>query len=339
MKHVILAGGKGKRMRPLTETIPKPLLPCKNKPLIEHVMDATHPFIDEYVISVGYLGEKIRKHFKGEYRGKKVKIVEDQYMNGPTKAILAAEKEIEKKFLVTAADIITTPSSIKKLVSKPGMAVLGAEKIEQKDYYGKILTDDHGKFKEILEKKGTEEGLVNTGIYKLTPDIFQDITYINISDVDRGLFDVMKKTSLAKTTEWQSIEYPWHLLEAQENTFIHPDAQVHENTLIRGNCYIGPDVVLGKFAEVKNSYIMHGTKAKHTCVLSDSLIGPRCSIGGSTMTANVRFDNKEVEYKGRETGRRKFGAVMAEGVKTGANSSTMPGTPVEDKVYPNDSRG
>ncbi|HJH27947.1 MAG TPA: glucose-1-phosphate thymidylyltransferase [Methanophagales archaeon] len=107
-----------------------------------------------------------------------------------------------------------------------------------------------------------------------------------------------------------------------ENSKIGPNCYIRANTSIGDNCHIGSAV------EIKNSIIMDGTNIPHLSYVGDSVIGCRCNLGAGTKIANLRFDDAPVKAKGLDldTGMRKFGAIISDGVKTGINASIDAGT-------------
>lgn len=171
---------------------------------------------------------------------------------------------------------------------------------------------------------------------------------------------------------WLDVGLPWNLLEANEKALgsmegsiegdiedgvhvqgpvrIAEGARVRSGVYIEGpvcigsesdigpNCYlrpstcIGADVRVGNACEVKNSIIMDGTHVPHLSYIGDSVIGERCNLGAGTITANIRFDKKnvKVEIKGEriDSGRRKLGVIIGDDVQTGINVNLLPGVKV-----------
>jgi len=123
--------------------------------------------------------------------------------------------------------------------------------------------------------------------------------------------------------------------------YIEGPVYIGRDCRIGPNCYIRPYTVImdgchvGNAAEIKNSIIMPKTNVGHLSYVGDSIIGERCNFGAGTLVANLRFDNQEVavELKNQmvKSGRRKFGCLMGDNVKTGINVSIMPGR----SIYPN----
>ena len=100
-----------------------------------------------------------------------------------------------------------------------------------------------------------------------------------------------------------------------DNCDIGPNCYIRPYTAIGNNCHIGSAV------EVKNSIIMNGSKIPHHNYVGDSVIGERCNLGAGTKIANLRLDKNEIWIAGKNTGRRKLGAIIGDNVDTGINSN------------------
>ena len=146
----------------------------------------------------------------------------------------------------------------------------------------------------------------------------------NISPLNRGEVEenviIGGKVSIGAGTVIKSGTYIEGPAFIGDNCVIGPNSYIRANTSIGDNCHIGNAV------EVKNSVIMDGTKIPHLSYLGDSVIGSRCNLGAGTKIANLRFNDAAVIAKGMDTGRRKLGAIMSDGVKTGINASIDAGT-------------
>jgi bifunctional UDP-N-acetylglucosamine pyrophosphorylase/glucosamine-1-phosphate N-acetyltransferase len=114
--------------------------------------------------------------------------------------------------------------------------------------------------------------------------------------------------------------------------FIDEEADVGPNCYIRSGTYLGRKTRVGNAVEIKNSIIMDGTHVGHLSYVGDSVFGEKCNLGAGTITANLRFDDGRIKMvikdKVVDTGRRKLGAVLGDGVKTGIKSLFMPGVKV-----------
>lgn len=114
--------------------------------------------------------------------------------------------------------------------------------------------------------------------------------------------------------------------------YIDEESDVGPNCYIRSGTYLGRKTRVGNAVEIKNSIIMDGTHVGHLSYVGDSVFGEKCNLGAGTITANLRFDDGKIKMiikdKVVDTGRRKLGAVLGDGVKTGIKSLFMPGVKV-----------
>jgi UDP-N-acetylglucosamine diphosphorylase / glucose-1-phosphate thymidylyltransferase / UDP-N-acetylgalactosamine diphosphorylase / glucosamine-1-phosphate N-acetyltransferase / galactosamine-1-phosphate N-acetyltransferase len=113
---------------------------------------------------------------------------------------------------------------------------------------------------------------------------------------------------------------------------IGKDSEIGPNAYLRSFTSLGEDVKVGAACEVKNSIVMARAKIPHLSYVGDSIIGEGCSLGAGTITANLRFDEAVVKSKVRgalvSSGRRKLGAILGDGVRTGINVSIFPGVKI-----------
>lgn len=172
MQCVILAAGKGTRMLPLTEHLPKPLIKVCGKPLIEHIVAALPTIVTELIIVVGYKGEQIRDYCGSEYLGRKVQYVtQENYAGGTGDALRYAKDLVTGKFLFMYADDIHGDAALAAAVEEEH-AMLGAYS-DTPERFGVLVTDAAGNLIEILEKPANPpSNTVNIGGFVLTPEIF-----------------------------------------------------------------------------------------------------------------------------------------------------------------------
>ena len=135
------------------------------------------------------------------------------------------------------------------------------------------------------------------------------------------------KVSIGEDTLIKSGSYMEGPVFIGDNCEIGPNSYIRRNTSIGDNCHIGNAV------EIKNSIIMDGTKIPHLSYVGDSVIGCRCNLGAGTKIANLRFDEASIKAKGVDTGRRKFGAIISDGVKTGINACIDVGTVIGNNTF------
>ncbi|UCH56646.1 MAG: glucose-1-phosphate thymidylyltransferase, partial [Candidatus Bathyarchaeota archaeon] len=119
--------------------------------------------------------------------------------------------------------------------------------------------------------------------------------------------------------------------------YIGADSDIGPNCYIRPSTSIGANVRIGNACEVKNSIILDGTHVAHLSYIGDSFIGAGCNLGAGTITANIRFDKKNVKVniKGApiDSGRRKLGAIMGDNAQTGINVGILPGVKIGSEAW------
>ena len=172
MQAVILAAGKGVRLRPLTYDIPKPMVRVAGKNLLEHKLDQLPDAIDEVIIIVGYLGDQIIDYFGSQYRGKKITYVRQEELLGTGKALWLARDLIRGKFISLMGDDIYSQEDIEQCL-KHDWAVL-AQKVQGPTRGGRIILRPDGHLQEIIEGEHNHqhEHLMNIGVFVLEPEIF-----------------------------------------------------------------------------------------------------------------------------------------------------------------------
>ena len=206
MKAIILAGGRGKRLRPITDYVPKPLVPLNNVPIIEWQIKYLKKFgIDEVIICTGYKSESIQ-HFlsmKNNF-GIKINFSIEKNPLGTGGAIKQAGKLIkDKSFFVINGDTITN-INLKKLLKKPNSIAA----IELRTKFG-IMETKEDKVTRFREKKEISDVWMNAGIYHLQNKILKDLP--KKGDIEKTVFpDYAKKgllnTIKFKNADWYSID-------------------------------------------------------------------------------------------------------------------------------------
>ena len=177
MQAVVLAGGLGTRLRPITLTRPKPLLPILNRPLILRVMDLLPPEVDEVFIATGYMGDKLSDFFSREKGRWKVEVVIEKKPLGTGGALKNLEKRLKGKFIVLNGDVICSLDLRKMLKyheQKKGMATISLWDVEDPTAYGMVVLDPEchiSAFKEKPRRDEVTSHSVNAGTYILEPEI------------------------------------------------------------------------------------------------------------------------------------------------------------------------
>jgi len=201
MKAIILAGGRGKRLRPITDYVPKPLVPIKNVPIIEWQLKYLKKFgISEVIICTGYKQEMIENHLNMKDIGIKVKFSIEKSPLGTGGAIKKAGKIInEKSFFVINGDTITN-IDLKKLATKKNAIAA----IELRTKYG-ILEIDYDKITNFKEKKEISDTWMNAGIYHLQKEVLKELP--NKGDIEKTVFPNYAKKGILNTVKFKNAKW------------------------------------------------------------------------------------------------------------------------------------
>ncbi len=172
MQCVILAAGKGTRLRPLTDSCPKPLVHVAGKPLLDHIIEALPSAVDELILVIGYLGEQIRTHYGSIYNGKKVTYVEQVEQNGTAHALWLCKDLLTGRFLFMFADDIHGKNDIARVTSySRAMLTMTTDTPER---FGIVVRNPDGTLAEMIEKPThSPSNLASTGVMVLDTHIFE----------------------------------------------------------------------------------------------------------------------------------------------------------------------
>lgn len=220
MQVVILAAGRGTRMKNLTDEIPKPMLIIKNKPILEHKLNALPDEIDEIIFVVGYRRGKIEEYFGDNFKGKKITYVVQENLNGTGGAVHLVRDLVGDRFLVMMGDDLYHREDIKNIL-KYDRAILACE-TDNPAQFGVFKVDKLGHLLEIVEKPiNPPSNLINTGLYALTKDFF-GYDLVPISETEFGLPQTIVKMAkdfpvkIIKTDKWFPIGNPEDLERAEK---------------------------------------------------------------------------------------------------------------------------
>ncbi len=300
MKALILAAGEGSRMRPLTYTRPKVMLPIANKPILEHLLiQAREAGIREFILIVGYCDEQVRNYFgNGEKWGVQIDYCTQRKQRGTADALRMAQDLVNGNFLMMNGDIIVSQEDIASLTQRTNNT-LGV--VETQDTSGLGVVElDRDRVVRIYEKAvGLPFTKVNTGLYLLTPDVFGAI--VQTTKSTRGEYEITSSLQLLidrgepvsyhEISYWLDFSYPWDLLEANESLLAQHKAQnlgeVEDNAVVKGPVSIGKNTVVRS-----GSYIVGPVIIGQDCD-----IGPNCYIRPYTSIGNNCHIGNAVEVK------------------------------------------
>jgi len=172
MQCVILAAGKGTRLRPLTDNCPKPLVKVAGKPLLDHIVEALPTAVDEIIIVTGYLGEMIRKHYGSEYQGKKITYVEQVEQSGTARALWLCKDLIKGRFLFLFADDIHGKGDLARAASYIRSILVAT--VSHPEKFGIVVRNPDGTLGLMIEKpEHAPSNCASTGAMVLDNHIFE----------------------------------------------------------------------------------------------------------------------------------------------------------------------
>lgn len=206
MKAIILAGGRGKRLKPITDDVPKPLVLIKNIPIIEWQIKYLKQFgIDEIIICTGYKQEMIEGYLVTKKLGVKIKYSIERSPLGTGGAIKKAGKMIkDRSFFVLNGDTITN-LDLKKLIKIENSVAA----IELRTKFGILETEDD-KIVKFKEKKEIPDLWMNAGIYHLNQEMLRDMP--DEGDVEKTVFPDYAKKGKLKTVKFQNVK--WYSIDS-----------------------------------------------------------------------------------------------------------------------------
>ena len=196
MKAVILAGGEGTRLRPLTSNTPKPMLPMANRPMLEHIVRllAAHGF-DEIIVTVAFLANQIRNYFgDGSDFGVRMRYATEDTPLGTAGSVRNAADELDEPFLVLSGDVLTDidlGAFVEAHRRSGAVASIALKRVEHPVEFGIVITEEGGRIERFLEKPTWGEvfsDTINTGIYVLDPSVFDYIPDGAVSDFSSDVF-------------------------------------------------------------------------------------------------------------------------------------------------------
>jgi len=332
MKALILVGGFGTRLRPLTLSVPKPIVEFANKPSIIHQIEALVAIgVDEVVLAVNYQPELMSDCMK-EWEGKlHVKITyskEDEPLG--TAGPLALARDILSKdnepFFVLNSDVIC-PFPFKDLLafhkSHGGEGTIIVTKVDEPSKYGVVLSDSDGKISKFVEKPQVYVGnKINAGLYIFNPSILTRIQPKPTS-IEKEIFPKMAeegqlysmvlkgfwmdigqpKDFLAGTTLYLAHQEEFHPEKLKKGkgiigpVMIDPSATIGDACSIGPNVIIGPNVVIGDGVRLRDTVLLEGVKIGANSWIAKSIIGWKSVLGKWVRMQNVSVLGMDVTIK------------------------------------------
>ena len=307
MKAVIMAGGFGTRLRPLTCNTPKPMVPLMNKPMMAHIVALLKKHgLNDIIATLFYSPEAITGHFgDGSSMGVKMQYVRADADYGTAGSVRNATKGMNERILIISGDVLTDfdlTAALRYHEAKNAKATIVLTHAKNPLQFGVVITGEDGKITRFLEKPSWGEvfsDTINTGIYIIEPDILEMIPYRQDFDFSKDLFPLMLRQDLGLygfTTDgyWRDIG---NLNEYQD---AHMDVlagtvDVDIDGLRSGNASIGEGTRIdlagvhlsGRVIVGKNCTIGEGSKISNSIIGDNSVIGPGSIITNSVVWSDV----------------------------------------------------
>lgn len=347
MNAVIMAGGAGQRLRPLTCKEPKPMVPVMNTPVMEHTLALLQKHeVGEVAVTLQYLPERIKNYFGDEMHGVKLTyVVEDQPL-GTAGSVLNTGKQNDT-LLVISGDALTDLDITAALAfhkSKGADATIVLKRVPIPLEYGVVIVDPEAKIERFVEKPDWSEvfgDLVNTGIYLLEPNVWEGFKAGENFDFAKNVFPRLLERNarmygFVTQDYWCDIGSVEQYVSAHRDIFdgkcrltiqkaqdidgvwIEEGAKIHSASVIKGPCYIGADAVIAEGAAIEPySVIGSGVKVdggasiKRSIIWENSHMSAYAEVRGAVLCSNVEVHRGAAVFEQ---------AVIADGVHIGQKS-------------------
>jgi mannose-1-phosphate guanylyltransferase/phosphomannomutase len=292
MKAVIMAGGFGTRLRPLTTNIPKPMVPMAGKPVMEHIITLLKKHGIEDIIAILYFqSEQIESYFHdGSKWGVKISYIRAEADFGTAGSVKNAQSLLDDQFIIISGDVVTDfdlTEAISFHKERKAEATIVLARVENPLSFGIVITNKNNKITRFLEKPGWGQvfsDTVNTGIYILEPHVLDLIPSKTEFDFSKNLYPFMlgKKMRLygyVAPGYWRDIGNIEEYFLAHQDIL---DGKVNIKLPGKPLDFPGARVLVGD-----NTFISHGAQFSGTVVIGDNVkIGPRARIFQSAIGDN-----------------------------------------------------
>jgi mannose-1-phosphate guanylyltransferase len=306
MQAIVLVGGEGTRLRPLTETVPKPALTLVDRPFLAYMIEwlARHG-VTEVVLACGFLPDVLRQALAGEEEraGVAISFVVEPERRGTAGAIRFAADQLggslDERFLALNGDVLTDLDLSALLgthAERGASATLGLHPVENSAAYGLVRSDASGEVVEFLEKTGERApGEVNAGMYVLERSVLELIPPDEEVSIERDVFPRLVGDGLQGLRldgYWMDIGTPerylqasWDILERRVQTRVEPTAPgmlIGAGAAISRGARVGPRAVLGPGCRVAD-----GAEVRDSVLLEGCTVGAGARVRGSILSAGV----------------------------------------------------
>lgn len=364
MKAIIMAGGEGSRLRPLTCDRPKPLTPLLNRPVMEHIIKLLRKHgIRQIGVTLQYLPEAIMDYFgDGSELGVELRYFLEESPLGTAGSVKNAERFLDEPFVVISGDALTDfdlSQAISFHQGKKAWATLVLTRVQTPLEYGVVMTDKQGSIYRFLEKPSWSEvfsDTVNTGIYILEPQILKYIPAGQQFDFSKDLFPRLLAEgrplygcvlegywcdigNLQQYAEAHfavlagGVELELSGQQVAPGVWAEAGAKIHPGAQLEGPAYIGADsvidagVYIGPYTVIgRNCHIGNGASLKRAILWEGVDVGTGAEIRGAILCDQVRVGQGSQIFQGAVVG---DGTILGQRVYLAAGVKIWPGKRVE----------
>lgn len=346
MKAILLAGGKGTRLRPLTIHTPKPIVPIFNRPFLHYQLDLLKHVaeIDEVILSLNYQPRRIEELFgDGSDSGIAIRYVVEPAPLGTAGAVRYAGESLHESVVVFNGDVLTEVdlgAVIAMHRERKAKATIVLTPVENPTAYGLVETDSRGNIRRFLEKPNPDEitcDTINAGIYILEPDTFERIPKETPWSIERSFFPSLierGETFVAYVYRgyWIDIGTPEKYMQvhrdvmdgrftgykaapysaAHASAWVSPQARIEEGAVIEGPCFIDEGAVVKAGARV-GPYSVVGRQ----CHLEEHAVLDRAIVWANTRISQEAIVRRSILGRHCHIGRN---AIIEDGVVLGDKS-------------------
>jgi NDP-sugar pyrophosphorylase family protein len=342
MKAVILAGGEGTRLRPLTLTLPKPVVPVVDRPFLTHQLDLlARVGVTEIVFSIAYQPERVRRVFgDGESLGRRIHYAVEETPLGTGGAVRNALPWLDDTTIVFNGDVLTDvdlPAVIASHRASGARATLVLTPVANPSAYGLVETDADGRVLRFVEKPKPEEittDTINAGIYVLETAAIELMPANENYSIERGFFPGLlergeRVQGFVHRGYWIDIGTPEKYLQvhrdvvdgaARDGGFVHASAQVDAEAELTAPFYVGPGCRIAAGARIGPDAVLTasvsveaGARVSDSVVWDEGRIGEGAEVRGALLASRVHVGARALVGPG---------AVLGEGTTITDHSRT-----------------
>jgi mannose-1-phosphate guanylyltransferase / phosphomannomutase len=341
MKAVVMAGGEGTRLRPLTSNQPKPMVPIVGKPCMEHIIELLkeHGF-EDIVVTVAFMPQAIRGYFAdGEAHGVQIRYSVEDSPAGTAGSVKLAEEALDETFLVISGDAlcdIDLGELVRFHKEKDALVTIGLKSVDNPLEFGIVVTDEDGRIERFLEKPSWGQvftDTINTGIYVLEPEVLRHVPIDRPYDFSKELFPLLLEMGrplygYVADGYWQDIG---NLDQFRQANFDALDERVKLNLpgiRLRGNVWVGEGVDLEDFDVIEGPAFV----GNHCRIDSGATVGPYSVLSNGVMLRDHARTARSVVEASTHIGRRSLveGAVVGRACDIRAHARIQEGAAIGD---------